>query len=193
MKGSVMSEPEVLIQFSELVLSNDRMAYRAQACGTAIKNGLWEGWIEFIPVAGGPPVRSPRETTQSHRVDAVYWARGLSLTYLEGALDRALRGPIVKPTVRVAQPHFDSPAPEFHTTEAPGGEVRAILDPFSVYDNGETLLRQELRALSPWHLVNIIVAYRLSDQSVAVLNGVSQPALIDLIVAGVREHSLQRP
>jgi hypothetical protein len=46
-------------------------------------------------------------------VDTIYWATGLSPTYLEGALDRALRGPIVKPIVPAAQAVFEAPAPDF--------------------------------------------------------------------------------
>ena len=89
--------PEVLAEFAELVLGNDRRVYRARACGAEMKKGLWEGWIEFTPLAADEaPLRSPRETTQPNRVGAAYWASGLTPTYLEGALDRARRGPIAK-------------------------------------------------------------------------------------------------
>jgi hypothetical protein len=182
---------EVLLQFAEPILSSDKTAYRAQATGTAMNDGLWEAWIEFIPVGGGAPVRSPRETTQSTKADAIYWASGLSATYLEGALGRALRGPINKPTMPAAQALFSSPAPEFNASEVPEGDAHAILDPFSVYEKGEALLQQELHAMSAWHLVNIIVAYRLSEQPVTILNRLPQATLIDLIVTavrGVREH-----
>ncbi len=104
--------PEVLAQFSEPVLSKDRTSYRAQACGALASDGLWEGWIEFVPVAGGTPVRSPRETTQPNRVDALYWATGLTATYLEGALERALYRPILK-APPPAEPVFQTPAPDF--------------------------------------------------------------------------------
>ena len=83
--------PEALMEFAELVLSHDGAPYRARAYGGVMTDGLWEGWIEFIPLDGGTPLRSPRETTQPNRVDTVYWATGLSPTYLEGALVRAER------------------------------------------------------------------------------------------------------
>src|SRR6266566_5970410 len=51
------------------------------------------GWIEFIPIGRWTPVRTPRETTQPNRRNAVYWATGLTPVYLEGALDRALHPP----------------------------------------------------------------------------------------------------
>jgi hypothetical protein len=184
--------PEVLVQFEELVLSSDGTPYRAQACGAAMDTGMWEGWIEFVPVDGGTPVRSPRETTQPNRGDAVYWATGLSATYLEGALARALRAPIVKPIVPDAQPIFTSPAPVFTSVEASAepAPAHAILDPFSVYEKGETLLRNQLGALSAWHLVNIVVAYELSEEPITVLNRLPQGALIEIIMAGVRQQLL---
>jgi len=68
-------------------------AFHARACGVAMDDGLWHGWLEFEPLEGGgaPVLRSPRETTQPNRTDAVYWATGLSAVYLEGALERAIR------------------------------------------------------------------------------------------------------
>jgi hypothetical protein len=86
----------VLLQFAEPVISPDRTPYRAEVYGAVMSDGLWEGWIEFIPIAGGARLRSPRETTQPNRVDTLYWASGLTPTYLEGALDRAAREHTVK-------------------------------------------------------------------------------------------------
>ena len=182
---------EVLIQFPEQVLGTDKVAYRAQACGAPTRQGIWEGWVEFVPVAGGAPVRSPRETTQPNRVDAEYWATGLTLTYLEGALERALRRPVVK-TASSAQPLFDGPARNFVNVDVRETRVHAVLDPFSVYLKGEALLRQELSALSAWHLVNIMLAYDLTDEAESVLKNLPQAALIDLIVNEVRQQTPAR-
>jgi hypothetical protein len=68
----------------------------------------------------------------------------------------------------------------------------AILNPYSVYEKGESLLRKELGALSSWHLVNIIQAYRLSAEPLDILNRLSASALADLIVAAVRQQSFSR-
>lgn len=83
--------PEVFVQFAEPLMVDRTGIYRAQACGAAMDDGLWEGWIEFIPLSGGAPMRTGRETTQPNRTDTLYWATGLSPAYLEGALERALR------------------------------------------------------------------------------------------------------
>jgi len=179
---------EVLRQFAEPVLSANRTSYRAQAVGRAMADGMWEAWLEFFPMDGRSPFRSPRETTQSNRAEAVYWATGLSTTYLEGALGRALGQPVVT----ITPPRAVVDAADSATVSARHRRVDAVLNPFSVYEKGEALLRKELGALAAWHLVNIVVAYRLSDDSEAVLNQLRQGALIDLIVARVRQHTLMR-
>ena len=177
---------EVLMAFDQRLETTDGFLYSAQACGAPQSDGLWEGWIEFIPLNGGPVLRTPRETTQPNRTDAQYWATGLSAIYLEGALGRA-RSPIVRHSAALAEPLFDEPAPVF----APEGvsSVDAVLDPFSVYEKGEVILRQQLSALSSWHLVNIILAYELSAEPATELNKMSAEALIELIVAHVRENT----
>jgi hypothetical protein len=183
------SVAEVLTRFSDPIRSADGRRYVAQACGAPNNDGLWDGWIEFVPNDGGAPVRSPRETTQPNRTDAEYWATGLTVVYLEGALARALTPPRGDTVPLPSHPIFDGPA-------LPGPQPRAtgdaVMDPFSVYDKGESMLRQRLGALSSWHLVNIISAYDLSDTPSAVLNTMPTAALVDLIVAKVREETLIR-
>jgi hypothetical protein len=176
---------EVLVQFTEPVVRTDGDAYIARACGSEMPDGLWQGWIEFLPVADGEPVRSGRETTQPNRGDTLYWATGLTAVYLEGALDRAL-----KPLLRaipdpVAPPVFDGPA----TEPLPALTPDSIMNPFSVFRKGEVMLRRQLMALSEWHLVNIIRAHGLSELSADALNQMSAPALVELIAAAVRARS----
>jgi hypothetical protein len=113
----------------------------------------------------------------------VYWATGLTPVYLEGSLDRT-RNPLVRPVAPPAPaPAFDGPAPP-HVPGPPPGT--AVLNPLSVYRKGEALLRDQLHALSPWHLVNIILAHELSDIPPEQLNLMPAGALIELIVAATR-------
>jgi hypothetical protein len=63
---------------------------------------------------------------------------------------------------------------------------RAVLDPFSVGAKGETLLRSELGALRAWHLRNIVRAYALAPAEID-LEALSEPELVELIVAAVRD------
>lgn len=172
---------EVLHVFETPVLL-DGQPYTAQVVGRP-EGHMWEGWIEFIARAGGDALRTPRETTQPDRGALVYWATGLSGTYLEGAMRRALDPPVHRAApVPMPPPVFEAPAPNF------AGDVyaadRAVLDPFSVAAKGESLLRDELGALRAWHLRNIVRAYHLADARID-LEAMNEPALINLIVAAV--------
>ena len=149
-----------------------------------MNDGRWQGWIEFLPLGEGEPVRSSRETTQPNRRDTEYWASGLTYVYLEGALHRAL-SPLLRPIApEIAPPAFDGPAP----TPVVANGTESVLNPFSVYRKGEALLRRQLSALAGWHLVNIIRQYRLSDEDPAILNGQRPAHLVELIIDAV-SHS----
>jgi hypothetical protein len=174
---------EVLVEFTEAVTSEDGKNYTARACGSEMPDGKWQGWLEFIPIGAGEPIRSSRETTQPNRIDTEYWATGLTYVYLEGSLRRALRRPVRPIAKPVEPPHFDGPAENFIIK---GETTESVLDPFSVYRKGEALLRRQLSALAGWHLVNIIRRYELSDEDPAIL-GATEPAdLVETIIDGVR-------
>lgn len=174
---------EVLVEFTDPIESDDGSRYIARACGGEADNGMWQGWIEFIPTTGGEVLRSGRETTQPNRETAMYWATGLTAVYLEGALERARR-PLERPLPEPPPlPVYDGPAPEPAPPSAP---PEAVLNPFSAMRKGEAHLRSQLAALAPWHLVNIVRAYDLSDLSAAALGRMTAIELTELIVAQVR-------
>ena len=180
---------EVLVEYSDPVTSKDGRTYIARACGSEMDSSRWQGWLEFVPVNGGPVVRSGRETTQPNRTDTAYWATGLTPVYLEGALDRALNPLVRVPQSPSTEPAFDGPA-ETVSVDAPTRE--SVLNPFSVYRKGESLLRNQLSALSGWHLLNIIEAYGLSDQRPADLAATPEAVLVELIVSTVQQRTLAR-
>jgi hypothetical protein len=80
----------VLLAFRGQIRTTEGTSYTANACGRERADGMWEGWVEFVPDDGTTAVRSPRETTQPNLTDLKYWATGLTPVYLEGALVRAL-------------------------------------------------------------------------------------------------------
>jgi hypothetical protein len=182
---------EVLARFSHRI-RDGAAAFHAQACGAPMSDGRWTAWIEFIPIDGGRPLRSPRETTQPNRTDAEYWAGGLTPVYLEGALHRA-QSPGVRKKIESAHPAFNQPAADLADPDGSPAAHQAVLDPLSVYQKGEGLLRQQLGALSSWHLVNIIRAYGLSQEPPAVLSRLAAPALIARIVSACQRLSASRP
>ena len=104
---------EVFQEFS-YVLVDENVRYHAHACGSEMPDGMWHGWLEFVPLDGAAAIRSGRETTQPNRTDLMYWSTGLTLVYLEGALQRALK-PVVVRTVTRGEPVFDGPAPIVHS------------------------------------------------------------------------------
>jgi len=109
---------EVLFQFDTPLSLTDGPSYLPRACGREAENGLWEGWLEFLPDNpgdGSAVLRSRRETLQPNREAVLYWATGLTPVYLEGALSRTLepRHPAAAPAAPVvAKPAFSGPAPE---------------------------------------------------------------------------------
>jgi len=179
---------EVLVEFDAAFPGADGANYAPRACTRVGDGGLWEGWIEFSDLDTGAVIRTGRETTQPTRDDMMYWATGLTRVYLEGALARAIGpAPAIEP-LRVVHvdPEFDGPAPARDIVNAPA--VRAVLDPFEVYAQGERVLRQELSALTVDHLRTIINAYALGGGAGA--ESAVPKVLVEYIVAEVRSRAL---
>jgi hypothetical protein len=146
--------------------------YVAQAAGREREDGMWEGWLEFVPGDGSAVLRSPRETTQPNRGALEYWAGGLTPVYLRGALERTL----------TARPAAAEPSaiPAAYDARDP------VLNPFSVYAKSESILRRQLAALSPRHLRDIIVAYEIADPADLELDALTVADAIEMIVTAVR-------
>lgn len=183
---------QVLVEFDSLVTSPDGEYYAARACGRPADDGRWEGWVEFIPVGEDAVDRAvlstPRETVQPNQADLAYWAAGLSMVYLEGALQRTQETvadtpravETVLPPIGPATPSTQ-PADMAETVPPP----RAVLDPFEVYSQGEDVLRQQLHALDVPHLEQVMKVYHFTTSHVTP--GMStRAALESAILDGVR-------
>jgi hypothetical protein len=182
---------EILVEFEGTVTGIDERAYEARAIGRARADGLWEGWLEFAPLDGSTVLRTGRETTQPSREDAVYWATGLTINYLDGALLRILRPtPVVRPRATTARPAYNEPAERGTPSTEPVRAIpRAVLDPFAVYAEGERILRQQLNALSEGQLRIILKAYGLTSADPAELDDITKPTLIGLIMMAVSRRA----
>lgn len=189
---------EVLVQVDTPVAGMDGTEYTARICGREADDGLWDGWIEFEP-ASGPVLRSPRETRQPNRADLDYWAGGLTVSYLEGALQRALRPetPDLRPRQVSGRPTYDGPAPSRPAAppaRPPGVASRAVLDPYEAYAaHGEDTLRHELSALDEDHLRNIARSYHMAPRDDADLRTFPRSTLAELIVDTVKKSGGTRP
>ena len=169
---------EVLVRYTTKVRGKDGTQWVPQACGGVGSDGLWEGWVEFVSESRA--IRTARETQQPNRDDLMYWAQGLTDTYLDGALARATTERTVIPREPMIAPQFDQPASR---SAARGFRPRAILDPFATYAQGEDLLHGQLSALSHDNLVAIVDDYALPIRGTADMR---TRKLVDAIVEAVK-------
>ena len=79
----------ILVREFAFHLGDPGRRYAARVRGHQDETGMWHGWIELVPLDGGVPLQTDRETTQGSYEHLDYWASGLTSSYLEGALDRA--------------------------------------------------------------------------------------------------------
>ena len=179
--------PEIVANYNDIT-AEDGSVWGARAV-TRTAEGHWEGWIEFIPrSAGRTPLRTRAETTQPNHAAVKYWASGLTVTYLEGALERARVRPSPAVEPPASRPIFDAPAPSGSRVQSDRSATRPapILDPVAVYAQGERLLQDQLRALDHDHLREIALAYELVTIDAA--RTLTTAELTELIVAAARSQ-----
>lgn len=176
---------EVFVQFETIVTGPNGSRFIPRACGRARADGLWESWIEFAPVSHADgPLHTSRESVQPNRDDLMYWAQGLTQTYLEGALNRAVSLTVRSRGRRVATPDLAEQGVTVSITE-PAGQ-RAVLDPFEVWEQGEHILVRRLAALNSARLRDIAVAYGFATRQAVA--GEMAADLVATIVDGVRSR-----
>ena len=177
---------EIIVKFDEPISTSDGRKFFAQAAGKETENGLWEGWLEFVPLDdSSTAVCSERETTQPNRKNLEYWAQGLTVVYLQGALSRATTPPPA-PRQNIQQEseasRFSAPRHVSRPSVGEGFARRPILDPYAVYAQGEHILRSELSALSRDQVETIATAYGFTPPK----EEQGKPDLVDTVVNGVR-------
>ena len=175
---------DVIAEYEEAVVADDGSIWAARACARRI-DGHKEGWIEFIPMTRGEsPVRTPVETTQSDDDALQQWASGITVAYLEGALDRARMRPAIV-VGEVAPPLFDTPAPTIgRAGVAAAPRPTPVLDPFAVHAQGEQRLLDQLAALETDLIRDIVVAYDIASLDTAFVS--TRAELIAHIIDAVR-------
>jgi hypothetical protein len=182
---------EVLRSFDEPI-AHTKGTFHARVVGRYAEDGMWEGWMEFVPASpgGGEVVVSSVESRQPEREHLQYWADGLTVVYAEGSLDRALH-PIVVRTRAAAAPASERPARRVVTAPSRYAGPEPVLDPFDVGGRNLDILRQELHALDRPRLFNIIDAYALNPGN-GDLTAMSNEQLITFIVVAVDAQLAQR-
>jgi hypothetical protein len=182
---------ELLVKFDEPISAPDGRRYFAHAAGKETEAGLWEGWLEFVPLDDSSEAFcSERETTQPNRKNLDYWAQGLTLVYLQGALARATApksAPRVRAEGQIETSRFSAPRQQSRPPSNSSFKPRPILDPYAVYAQGEHILRSELGALSPEQVETIATAYGFTPARQPGDNGnPDSRELVDTVINGVR-------
>jgi hypothetical protein len=181
---------EVLTSF-DTPIGDAHGEYHARAVGRHADDGMWEGWIEFVPTSGkGEVLVSGVESRQPAREHLAYWATGLTPVYLEGSLQRA-RMPVTVRVRTVETPVSQAPAQREVTVNVGGPRPQAVLDPFAIAERNPDQLRQELRALDRPRLLNIIAAFGLNPAK-ADVGRMSDVDLTHFIAAAVEARLLHR-
>jgi hypothetical protein len=181
---------EVLVEYDAEFRGPANEIYTARACGRGRPDDLWEGWLEFVPQNGASVIRTGRETTQPNRDGLAYWAQGLTSSYIEGALNRATAPPPpdLKPRQVTSRPAYDGPA-EFTVVRDGVAVPTAVLDPYAVYAEGDTVLRGQLNALDDGKIRNIIKAYALSTAPAEQIDRMPRHELIETVITGVEKRA----
>jgi hypothetical protein len=142
-----MTDRTATHEYADVLESLVATRYRARAVGRARSDGMWEGRIEFVDLAGDERLPTGIETIQSNEQAFRSWAAGVGPVYLEGAFTRA-KSRAADGSTRLAPALWAVPP-------------RAVLDPFEVHAQGEGLLADQLSALDLERIRDIALAYEL--------------------------------
>ena len=91
-------------QFERPMQDSGGNTYLVFVQGRSRPHDTWEGWLVFERQRDARRFNTPVETTQPDAQAVLYWASGLTDTYLEGALDRALAVAIAPRSIAEAPP-----------------------------------------------------------------------------------------
>lgn len=124
-----------LLEYENVITGRHGDTWVARVLGAERPDGTWVGWIRFGQVAGEHLLETERETTQPNRDDLMYWAKGLTYTYLEGALERARReagqppehGPADLGAGGPTRPPPEETGPRIRVTGAPEPVIKEVL------------------------------------------------------------------
>lgn len=168
--------PEILTELGTTIVSPDGDEYYVQV-GGQLAAGVWEAWLEFVPLADELEVLLTKtETTQPTREDVVRWSETLTQVYLEGAFARALHVSDGRNVVR-----------NYETVIA---DVAVPFDPFEMLPLGKAALRTQLLVLTRPELVAMIQKYDLNPAGKS-LTRLSNSQLVTFIVTAVEVQALQ--
>jgi hypothetical protein len=165
---------EIIVDLETTLLSAEGDEHYVQIAGHQRPDGMWEAWLEFIPVDDSvAPLRTGVETTQPARGDVVRWSETLTDVYIQGAFTRA---------VKAADRYVPVSYPTVTANVAP-------LDPFEVLQLGKAALSARLRGLTRPELLAIIEKYNLNPAG-KDLSRLSDSQLVTFVVTAAEVQAL---
>ena len=84
---------ELLQQFEHPVIDDGGERYTVFLYGRSRPGDTWQGWLVFERQGDGRRFATGAETTQPNAQAVLYWATGLTDSYFDGALARAMKTP----------------------------------------------------------------------------------------------------
>jgi hypothetical protein len=87
----------LLQEFERHLTGSDGDDYVVLVYGRSRPGDTWQGWLVFVRQRDNRRFATPVETTQPNAEAVVYWSSGLTETYFDGALQRALAPEAVTP------------------------------------------------------------------------------------------------
>jgi hypothetical protein len=169
---------EIIADVETTVVSPDGHEYYVQVGGERLATGLWEAWLEFVPLDGSLDVLlTTTETTQPTRDAVVRWSETVTPVYLQGALARAVAATDRRRLTR--------------NYPVAASAVTAPFDPFAVFPSGKEALRARLRVRSRSELLAIVEQYGLNPAAKR-LTWLSDSQLVTFIVTAVEVQALSR-
>lgn len=169
--------PEILTELDTTFVSPEGDEYYLQVGGEQLASGMWEAWLEFVPLDDSLEVLlTPTETTQPTREDVLLWSETLNQVFLQGAFARAVQVSDGRQIVR--------------NYEATIADVAAPFDPFEVLPPDKAALGAQLRVLTRPQLVAMIQKYELNPAGKS-LTRLSDSQLVTFIVTAVEVQALQ--
>ena len=167
---------EILADLDTTIVSPEGDEYYLQV-GGQLARGVWEAWLEFVPVDDGLEVlQTKTETTQPTREDVVRWSETLTQVYLQGAFARAVDisdgGSVVR---------------NYETVIV---DVAVPFDPFEVLPLGNAALRARLRLLTRPELAMMIQKYDLNPAGKS-LTRLSDAQIVTFTVTALEVQAFQ--
>jgi len=141
----------VVEQFGSVIRHGDD-TFRVYLHGRSRPRDTWQGWLVFERERDGRQFETAVETTQPNPETLRYWATGLTDTYLDGALSRALAPPAPPAADVVIQQPIVAERVGHDDREARRAALeRDVLDVFSSSHVTRLLANDLFRALNAAH------------------------------------------